>query len=112
MTPHQLTPDEQRRVQRLTTLFDLRMFIGSLFLVFGAILTPVGVSASAAQIAKAAGINISLWTGIVLLLVGAAFVAWTLMAPPELKTPSEPGPEDQSQTAGKAAADTDEADRS
>src|SRR3954454_14253800 len=83
MSSPELTP-EQRRAETLAKLFDLRMFIGSLFVVFGVIVTVVGLTASQADIDKAAGINLSLWTGLIMLVTGLIFVAWTLISPPEV----------------------------
>jgi hypothetical protein len=83
MSSPELTP-EQRRAETMAKLFDLRMFIGSLFVVFGVIVTLDGILAGPEEIAKAAGINLSLWTGLVMLVFGIAFVAWTLLSPPEV----------------------------
>jgi hypothetical protein len=83
MSSPDLTP-EQRRTELLAKLFDLRMFIGSLFVVFGVIVTLDGFLAGPEEIAKAAGINISLWTGLLMLALGIFFVAWTLISPPEV----------------------------
>lgn len=83
MSSPELTP-AQRRTETLATIFDLRMFIGSLFVIYGVIVTLQGLTASRADIAKAAGINLSLWTGLLMLATGAIFVAWTLIVPPEV----------------------------
>jgi uncharacterized membrane protein YedE/YeeE len=72
-----------RRAHRLAKLFDLRTFIGALFLIFGLVVTVEGFNASAADIAKAAGVNLSLWTGLSMLVVGALFVTWMLVKPPQ-----------------------------
>ena len=79
----ELTPD-QRKAERLAKLFDLRSFIGSLFLIFGIIVTITGLTATQAEIDKAAGINLSLWMGLIILALGAFFIAWTLVAPPQV----------------------------
>src|SRR3954471_2102363 len=83
MSSPELTP-AQRRAETVAKLLDLRMFIGSLFVVFGILVTFRGLTASAAEIAKAAGINLSLWTGLLMLATGIVFVAWTLISPPEV----------------------------
>ena len=60
-----------------SALFDLRTVIAILFLVYGVVLTVMGfVSDSPAELAKAGGIDINLWSGIVMIVIGAAFVAW------------------------------------
>jgi len=86
MTAAEPTHDsaEQRKTLRLAKLFDLRTFIGTLFLIFGAVVTIEGLLASPASIAKASGVNLSHWTGLAMLVTGAFFVAWMLMQPPEV----------------------------
>jgi xanthine/uracil/vitamin C permease (AzgA family) len=78
-----LTP-EQRQAERLAKLFDLRSFIGSLFLIFGVIVLFTGLTATRAEIEKAAGVNLSLWMGLIMLALAAFFIGWTLLAPPEV----------------------------
>jgi hypothetical protein len=68
----------------LAKLFDLRTFTGTLFLIFGVIVTIVGLGASDADIRKAAGINLSLILGLIMLVMGAIFIAWMLIKPPEV----------------------------
>ena len=72
---------ERGRAARATRLFDLRRVIGGLLAVYGAMLTVVGLFASAATKAKAAGININLWAGLAMLVVGLAFLAWAFLRP-------------------------------
>ena len=48
----ELTPEEARN-WRLAKLFDLRSFIGSLFVIFGILVTAAGIAASKATITKA-----------------------------------------------------------
>jgi hypothetical protein len=81
MTSPELTP-AQRRAETMAKLFDLRTFIGSLFVIFGVIVTLRGLTASQAEIDKAEGLNLSLWTGLIMLATGVVFVAWTLISPP------------------------------
>ncbi|HVD13456.1 MAG TPA: hypothetical protein VNK73_03330 [Actinomycetota bacterium] len=69
------------RATGAASLFDLRMVIGGLLAVYGAILTVMGLFASAGTKAKAAGININLWAGLVMLLAAAAFIAWAVLRP-------------------------------
>ena len=64
-----------------TTLFDLRMVIGGLLTLYGLILTAMGLFASDDAKAKAAGININLWAGVIILVGGAIFLAWARLRP-------------------------------
>jgi|SRR3954463_4767227 len=69
------------RVARAANLFDLRRIIGAMFAVYGVILTIVGLTDSDAEIKKAAGININLWTGLAMLVVAALFITWAMARP-------------------------------
>ena len=68
-------------------LFDLRYLIGGLFVVYGVMLTIAGFFTSDANIAKAANININLWLGIFMLLIGIFFLVWARLSP---QKPPEP----------------------
>jgi hypothetical protein len=69
------------RATGMASLFDLRMVIGGLLALYGVILTVMGVFASDQAKAKAAGININLWAGVVILAGGAIFLAWARLRP-------------------------------
>jgi hypothetical protein len=62
-------------------LFDLRVLIGGLFTFYGGVLILAGIFASAAEIQKASGININLWMGIGMLIVGLLFLLWWRLNP-------------------------------
>ncbi|HXL16332.1 MAG TPA: hypothetical protein VN961_02300, partial [Streptosporangiaceae bacterium] len=62
-------------------LFDLRVLIGGLFLLYGAMLTVAGFFTSSKELAKASQININLWMGIGMLVVGAFFAGWWRLRP-------------------------------
>jgi xanthine/uracil/vitamin C permease (AzgA family) len=83
-----LTPEEARN-WRLAKLFDLRSFIGSLFVIFGILVTIPAIGASEAAINKAAGINLGLWVGLIMLIIGLLFLAWVLLKPPAPITTAE-----------------------
>jgi len=72
---------ESRRAARAANLFDVRRFIGGLFVVYGVILLVLGLGASDADVEQAAGVNVNLWVGLAMLLVGALFLAWAFMRP-------------------------------
>ena len=84
----ELTPEEARN-WRLAKLFDLRSFIGALFVIFGVLVTIAGLAASPATINKAAGINLGLWVGLIMLVMGVIFLAWVLLKPPDPITAAE-----------------------
>jgi hypothetical protein len=69
------------RATGMASLFDLRMVIGGLLALYGVVLTVMGVFASDQAKAKAAGVNINLWAGVVILAGGAVFLAWARLRP-------------------------------
>ncbi|WP_369194467.1 hypothetical protein [Streptomyces djakartensis] len=80
--------DVQREVTELqgksataARLFDIRRIIGGLFVLYGVIVTIAGFTASDADIDKAEGVNINLWTGLGMLLLGLFFLAWLKLRP-------------------------------
>jgi hypothetical protein len=72
-------------------LFDLRYLIGGLFVVYGVMLTIAGFFTSRANIAKAANININLWLGIFMLLIGIFFLVWARLSPQKPPEPNVTG---------------------
>jgi hypothetical protein len=71
-------------------LFDLRILIGGLFVLYGIMLTVPGAFASAKTIAKASHINMNLWLGLGMLLIGIFFLVWWRLNPLH----PEPAPDD------------------
>lgn len=67
--------------ERAANLLDIRRIIGGLLGIYGVILLVLGLGASDAEIDKAAGVNLNLWTGIALVAVAAFFIAWALARP-------------------------------
>ncbi|NUP21785.1 MAG: hypothetical protein HOZ81_38105 [Streptomyces sp.] len=93
--------DVQREVTELegqsTTaarLFDIRRIIGGLFVIYGVIVTIAGLTDDDAAIDKAEGVNINLWTGLGMLLLGIFFLAW-LKLRPTAPPPPDTTPDDQ-----------------
>jgi hypothetical protein len=77
-------PATRTKVHRL---FDLRWVIAGLLSLYGIVLTVCGLLDGAAELQKAAGVRINLWTGIGMLIVGLLFVAWAVLRP--LQPPTE-----------------------
>lgn len=62
--------------------YDVRTFIGGLIGLYGVVLVIVGlVSDSASDKAKTGGVDANLWAGIVMVVVGAAFLVWVRLRP-------------------------------
>ncbi|MBL1082083.1 hypothetical protein JK359_08820 [Streptomyces actinomycinicus] len=100
--PHYTEQDLQREVSELETksataarIFDLRRIIGGLFVVYGVIVTITGITDSQAAIDKAEGVNINLWTGIGMLILGVFFLAWLKLRPTPPPLPPEGLPEEK-----------------
>jgi cytochrome c biogenesis protein CcdA len=60
------------------TLFDLRYLIGGLFTVYGIVLV---VASFFVSTVKSGGININLWLGIAMLILGVFFLVWARTRP-------------------------------
>src|SRR4051812_10307246 len=75
------TPQSSMRAAQAANLFDLRRIIGGLFVAYGLLLAVLGLFDSQEEIDKAAGVNINLWAGLGMLVVGLLFIAWALTRP-------------------------------
>lgn len=73
--------DLERRSGTASKLFDIRAVIGGLFVFYGVLIGLIGAFASEADIQKAQGVNINLWTGSSMFVVGAAFFLWLVLRP-------------------------------
>ena len=68
-----LIANAEQATRGSSNLFDLRTVIGALFTLYGLLLTILGILDSQAEIDKAAGVRINLWTGLGMLALGLAF---------------------------------------
>jgi hypothetical protein len=68
-------------------LFDVRRVIGGLFVVYGLIVSVAGLFDTPAEIRKAQGVRINLWTGLAMLTLGLLFLLWQRLRPLKLGTP-------------------------
>jgi xanthine/uracil/vitamin C permease (AzgA family) len=88
-------------VKKSAGLFDLRYILALLFLVYGVVVTIMGIGfTSKAGLDKAAGVNINLWGGLVMLVVGIAFALWAWLRPIAVPT-VETAPADDASGAGE-----------
>jgi hypothetical protein len=72
---------KQNHPSAASQLFDLRTVIAVLFGVYGIVLTVMGLFTGEAELAKAGGININLWSGIGMILAAAFFLVWVRLRP-------------------------------
>jgi hypothetical protein len=94
--------DVHREVSELETqsataarLFDIRRIIGGLFVLYGIIVTIAGLTASDADLDKAEGVNINLWTGLGMLILGVFFLVWLKLRPTVPPPPTAAPPADK-----------------
>ncbi|GII60169.1 hypothetical protein Skr01_02540 [Sphaerisporangium krabiense] len=81
---------EETTRKRAARRFDIRRIIGGLFAVYGVILTITGLLDGQAELAKAEGVRINLWTGLSMIAVGIAFITWEHLRPYTPPPPEDP----------------------
>jgi hypothetical protein len=91
--------EELERRSAAAKLFDVRLVIGGLFIVYGVIVALLGLFDSAAEIEKAQGVRINLWMGLAMLGLGGFFLLWRWWRPLEIGVP-EPGADDDQRRPG------------
>lgn len=77
----ELTEEEKREAIRDTHLFDLRRFLSMIFVIYGILVTAMGIARPAADKAPTGGIPINLYSGLAMLAAGVAFFLWDHFAP-------------------------------
>lgn len=95
--------EDTERVSAAARLFDVRRVIGGLFVVYGVVVTIVGLFDSQAEIDKAQGVHINLWAGLGMLTLGLLFLLWQWIRPAE--APSAPPDETPDQGGGSTTAE-------
>ena len=59
---------------------DVRLPIGGMFAIFGAVLVTYGLAAGDANYDRSLGINVNLWWGLLLLVFGLVMLAFAIRA--------------------------------
>ena len=75
------TAADEAKAARAANRFDIRRIIGGLFILYSLILIALGLFGSHEVKNKADGINVDLWTGIGMLIVGGLMIFWALSRP-------------------------------
>ncbi|BCJ55538.1 hypothetical protein Asp14428_70130 [Actinoplanes sp. NBRC 14428] len=70
-------------------LFDVRRVIGGLFVVYGVIVTLLGLFDSGTDLEKAQGVRINLWMGLSMLVLGGLFLLWQWWRPTRVPSAEE-----------------------
>ncbi len=83
--------EEEIQAARAANRFDIRRLIGGLFLLYGLILTILGIAGSDQVKHKAAGINVDLYTGIGMLVFAGLMIFWALRKPTMPEPPETRG---------------------
>ena len=68
--------------RRVARLFDVRLVIGGLFVIYGVILTGMGLFGSSDAVAKAQGVHINTWMGLAMFVFGLLMLLWLRLSPP------------------------------
>jgi hypothetical protein len=78
---HEQSDLDEVTAARVANRFDIRRIIGGLFVLYGVVLIITGLVGSEEVKTKAAGVNVDLWTGLGMLVVGALMIFWALSRP-------------------------------
>lgn len=82
------------------SLFDLRWILAFLFAVYGIVVILMGLFAHAKTVTASGqdiGVNVNLWTGIPMLVLGVLFALWAALRPafvPESEATADGMPDD------------------
>ncbi|MFE4453871.1 hypothetical protein [Streptomyces sp. NPDC056796] len=91
---HKEVSELERTSATAARLFDIRRIIGGLFVVYGVIVTIAGIDPSDADLEKAEGVHINLWTGLAMLALGLFFLIWMKLRPVQVPHEDPGTPED------------------
>ena len=81
MQPTGESDEDEATAARAANRFDIRRLIGGLFCLYAVILIALGLFGSHTIKNKADGINIDLWTGLAMLVVGVLMIFWAVSRP-------------------------------
>ena len=83
-------------------LFDLRRIIGGLFTLYGVLVLGAGLFDGSNAEEKASGIDINVWTGLGMLLLGLGMLAWMALRPVDVRAVQHEMDESDGRSAGTA----------
>src|SRR3954468_14256623 len=91
MAPTGASEEDEARAAMMANRFDIRRIIGGVFVLYAVILIVLGIVGDSAVKNKAAGVNVNLYTGIGMLVVGILMIAWALLRPVRPEPPETRG---------------------
>ncbi|MEA2160565.1 MAG: hypothetical protein QOD66_2945 [Solirubrobacteraceae bacterium] len=81
MAPTGISDEDEARAAKMANRFDIRRIIGGLFVVYSIVLIVTGLAGDHTVKNKASGINVDLYTGIGMLIVGILMIVWAVTRP-------------------------------
>jgi hypothetical protein len=81
MQPTGVSDEDEARAAKMANRFDIRRIIGGLFCVYAVVLIVTGIAGDHTVKNKASGINVDLYTGLGMLVVGILMIVWALKRP-------------------------------
>jgi hypothetical protein len=81
MEPTGASDEDEARAAKMANRFDIRRIIGGLFVLYSIVLIVTGLVGDHTVKNKASGVNVDLYTGIGMLVVGILMIAWALLRP-------------------------------
>ena len=84
-----MAEEDTEKLSAAARLFDVRRVIGGLFVVYGVIVTVIGLFDNQAEIDKAQGVRINLWMGLGMLALGLLMLLWLRLNPPKAPDPAD-----------------------
>jgi hypothetical protein len=82
------------------SLFDLRRIIGGLFQLYGVLVLGAGLFDGSHAKEKARGLDINIWTGLGMLLLGLGMLAWMRLRPVDVRSVQDEMDESDGRSAG------------
>jgi hypothetical protein len=83
-------------------LFDLRRIIGGLFTLYGVLVLGAGLFDGSNAKEKASGIDINIWTGLGMLVLGLGMLAWMALRPVDVRAVQNEMDDSDGRSAGTA----------
>ena len=84
------------------SLFDIRRIIGGLFTLYGVLVLGAGLFDGSNAKEKASGLDINIWTGLGMLVLGLGMLAWIALRPVDVRAVQNEMDDSDGRSAGTA----------